>query len=170
MVVNGGYPASLLCRSAVISWCLLGKKKKAVFNFHSSAIPPSLLNYLPERMIDLAIVSCSYKIVGVSDAILITLRMRLAFRATRKLSYIHNGIEDLKSQYLKQEQHENSYENKEYCLILATYQKYKGHEYALEAFMSVSKKHPNLKLYMFGYGRNFFTKILSHPQTQQLCS
>ena len=33
MVVNGGYPASLLCRCAAIAWRFAGKKPLAVFNF-----------------------------------------------------------------------------------------------------------------------------------------
>ena len=36
MVVNGGYPGSLLCRAAAVAWALAGKKSKAVLNFHNS--------------------------------------------------------------------------------------------------------------------------------------
>ena len=35
MVINGGYPASLLCRSAIISWYLSGKRPLAVMNIHN---------------------------------------------------------------------------------------------------------------------------------------
>ena len=48
MVVNGGYPASLLCRCAVIGWKMSGKKTGAILSFNN--YPPKLPWYfrLPE--------------------------------------------------------------------------------------------------------------------------
>ena len=40
MVVNGGYPASFLCRSAVVAWWLAGKQSLAVMNFHNLTTSP----------------------------------------------------------------------------------------------------------------------------------
>ena len=40
MVVNSGYPASLLCRCAVITWQLADKLPLAVMNFHNSTNCP----------------------------------------------------------------------------------------------------------------------------------
>jgi L-malate glycosyltransferase len=149
IVVNGGYPASLLCRCAIISWYFSGKKTKAIMNFHSSATKSSWYYCIPDAILDRLVVFYSKEIIGVSDTILKTLRIRTPFKNTKKLKYIHNGTEDLS---LINSRNDNQYVNKDYCLILATYQEYKGHKFAIKSFVNVVKEFPGIHLYMFGYG------------------
>ena len=52
MVVNGGYPASLLARSAVIAWWLAGKRPLSVMNFHNSTTCPPWYYSFIENIID----------------------------------------------------------------------------------------------------------------------
>lgn len=67
MVINGGCPASLLCRCALIAWYLSGKKTRAILNVHSLAVRPNILNRYIENSIDKYVVKWSKYIVGVSE-------------------------------------------------------------------------------------------------------
>ena len=123
IVVNGGYPASLLCRSALISWRILGKRPLGVMNFHNSATVSPWYFRPFENLIDSLVVSSSYHIVSVSKNCLNSLASRIAFKSCRKLSYIFNGIEDpvnlLKSTILKAD---DKLQSKKYCLMLGSYE------------------------------------------------
>ena len=94
MVVNGGYPASLLCRSAVISWRLSGKRHLALMNFHNSTKSPPWYYRFFENSIDKLVVRSASHIVADSKNCLESLNKRSAFINCNKLSHIYNGIED----------------------------------------------------------------------------
>jgi glycosyltransferase involved in cell wall biosynthesis len=152
MVVNGGYPASLLGRSAIIAWSLAGKRPLAIMNFHSLAVTPPWHFKILENLIDKLVIKFSNQIVGVSKACLNSLQAREAFHNCTKLTYIYNGIEDpihfLNNDFTKTK----SKLTKPYCLMLATYSLYKGHFFLLEAFKSVLKDFPSAQLRIYGYG------------------
>lgn len=154
MVVNGGYPASLLCRCASIAWRLSGKRPLATFNFHNSTTKPPWYFSYPEHLIDLAVIWSAKQIVSVSKDCLSTLSNRKAFLGCTKLLYIYNGIEDprLISKYDK-DNIRNQYATKHYCLMLATYEPRKGHAYLLRAFQIVVKDFPYIRLQIYGYGK-----------------
>ncbi len=152
VVVNGGYPASMLCRCAAVAWNLAGKRPLAVLNFHNSTTRPSWYCSVPEYLIDLAVVRSVREVVSVSKACLDSLETRRAFVGSRKLSYIHNGIEDpltLPSAYAVA----RGTPSRRYCLMLATYESRKGHSYLLEAFRMVTDKLPDVELRIHGHGR-----------------
>lgn len=149
MVINGGYPASLLCRASSIAWYLSGKQSRAIFNFHnlvySSKFPFSFFdNYM-----DKLIIKCSHSFITVSDACRRTLYNRPAFINYTKSFYIHNGINHNFNNKIEQFQ----IPTKPYCLMLATYEPRKGHEYLLKAFKLVLKSFPDVELKIFGYGK-----------------
>ncbi len=149
IVVNGGYPASLLCRSAVISWGCASKEQKAILNFHNSASPPSLHTRMLEHFIDKLVFKFSKNIVSVSQNCLNSLKVRRAFNDFTKMSYIYNGIEcPLKgaSNFKK-----NSNRDK-YCLMLGTYEKRKGHSFIIDVFNDLFKEFNEIKLLIHGYG------------------
>lgn len=153
MVINGGYPASLLARSAVISWWLSGKRPLAVMNFHNSTASPSWYYSFIENIIDALVIKSASNIVSVSKDCLDSLNSRNAFIGCSKLSYIYNGIED--PTYLfrnKSTPNENKSPFKRYCLMLATYEVRKGHNYLLQAFKMVIKDFPNVQLQIYGHG------------------
>ena len=153
MVVNGGYPASLLCRSAIIAWRLVGKEPLGVINFHNSTTCPPWYSKFLENLIDALVISSASHIVSVSKNCLSSLSSRSAFIGCNKLSYIYNGIED-PVQLLKAfpSARANKLPLKQYCLMLATYEVRKGHSYLLQAFSTVVKTFPNVQLQIYGHG------------------
>lgn len=154
MVVNGGYPASLLGRCAVIAWRLAGKRPLAVMNFHNStACPPWYYSFI-ENTIDTLVIRSVTHVVSVSKDCLDSLNNRCAFLGCTKLSYIYNGIED-PARLLKavSATTENKSPPRRYCLMLATYETRKGHAYLLQAFQKVVKDFPDVQLQIYGYGQ-----------------
>jgi len=149
MVINGGYPASLRCRSAIIAWYLAGKEPLAVMNFHNSTYAPPWYYYFFETLIDMMVAKFSSHIVTVSKDCLNSLAVRSAFNGSKKLSYIYNGINDPELLPMNLTI-ENS--SKQYCLLLATYETRKGHFYLLQAFKDVVKDFPNIELRIYGDG------------------
>ena len=151
MVVNGGYPASLLCRSAVIAWWLAGKRSLATMNFHNSTTSPPWYYSFIENIIDSLVVRSSRHIISVSRNCLSSLNMRQAFLDCNKLSYIHNGIED--PVLSKSDANSiNELFHKPYCLMLATYEARKGHLYLLKAFKTVVNDFHDMQLKIYGHG------------------
>jgi glycosyltransferase involved in cell wall biosynthesis len=154
MVVNGGYPASLLGRCAVIAWRLAGKRPLAVMNFHNSTTCPPWHSSFLENIIDTLVIRSASHIVSVSKDCLSSLTRRSAFLGCSKLSYIYNGIDDpTNSLKAAATSAQNGSLPKRYCLMLATYETRKGHAYLLQAFQSVVKDFPDVQLQIYGHGR-----------------
>jgi glycosyltransferase involved in cell wall biosynthesis len=151
MVINGGYPASLLGRSAVIAWWLAGRRPLATMNIHSLATYPSRQSIGLEKLIDKLVVRFSYRIIGVSKACISSLIYRSAFKECNKLSYVYNGIYD-PVPTLSDDSVCCVRPIERYCLMLATYHAYKGHAYLLEAFADVLKEFADVHLRIFGHG------------------
>ncbi|MDA7541811.1 glycosyltransferase family 4 protein [Gammaproteobacteria bacterium] len=148
VVVNGGYPASLLCRSALIAWRLSGKRPLGVLNFHNSALKASWHNILIEDLIDKLVMKSSSSIVTVSKNCLESLKIRSNFLDSNNLKYIYNGIQDP----LLLDKFKIEKPIKPYCLMLSTYEPRKGHIYLLNAFKDVVKNFDDIQLKIYGYG------------------
>lgn len=159
MVVNGGYPASLLCRCALIAWRFSGNKSLGLLNFHNSAIKPKWYSVLPEYIIDRLVIKFSSYIVTVSDNCLDSLKVRRAFQGCKKMQFIFNGIEDPALQLSHNKLMENQIDEA-YCLMLATYEARKGHTYLLKAFQLVVKKIPDIRLRIYGYGSSHEKEVV----------
>ena len=154
MVVNGGYPASLICRCAVIAWKLAGRRPLATFNFHNLATKPPWYFSFPENCIDRAVINASARIISVSKVCLDTLSNRKAYLGCTKLHFIHNGIEDPMLFLAGGEGNiKNINLSDKYCLMLATYEARKGYVYLLQAFKNVIKEFSNVRLQIFGFGK-----------------
>lgn len=149
IIVNGGYPASLLCRCAVIAWKLSLKKQPAIMNFHNSANIPKWYQKPFEDLIDRMVEKYSKNIVSVSNNCLNSLNLRKGFIGSKKLLYIQNGIQDPSKESLNQPFLNT---NNPYCLMLATYEPRKGHTFLLNAFKEVSYDFPELELRIHGDG------------------
>jgi len=154
LVINGGYPASLISRSAIIAWWLAGKRSKAIMNFHSAATPSKFPFSFFDDLIDQLLIKLSSRFIGVSQACLSTLGGRSSFKDCNKLFYIYNGIQDPAKDVVTLGIGGNSVESSSqpYCLMLATYHAYKGHAFLLEAFKSVVKEFPGVELHIYGHG------------------
>lgn len=154
MVVNGGYPASLLCRSAAIAWRLAGKQARGLFNFHNSASPPAWYASYPENLIDKWVLDASSHMVTVSKNCLDSLESRVSFKGSPKLKYIYNGISDPNPSLISKEQLSGSGRGEKdmYCLMLATYEPRKGHFYLFDAFKRIIQEFPYVRLLIYGFG------------------
>jgi glycosyltransferase involved in cell wall biosynthesis len=152
MVVNGGYPASLLCRSAVVAWKLFSAKPKAILNIHNSPPKTRWYYFIPEWLVDKAVLSCALAVITVSQNCLMSIRDRNAFAKISNLYYIRNGLLDPleeRSNYIVRTPIAVS---KPYCLMLATYEPRKGHEYLINAFRQVVNRFPGVNLLICGDG------------------
>lgn len=151
MVVNGGYPGSLLCQSAAIAWRVSGKKLPCIFNIHSSAsMPPKLIAPF-ENAIDQLLIASSKCFICVSKNSVEFLRNRKTFFNSNQIEYIYNGIADPidKSSATTDA---ITISVPPYILMLATLDQYKGHKFLLKSFQQVIKVIPNVQLKMFGHG------------------
>ncbi len=157
MVVNGGYPASLLCRCAAIGWKLAGMRPLAIFNYHNSATRAPWYFPWPEYLVDRLVIAASAKIVTVSKNCQDSLSIRNAFLNCPKLRYIYNGIEDPVRQLAGQARDDRG----RYCLMLATYEARKGHKFLLKAFRLVADKFPEVQLRIYGHGTAEDRKVVA---------
>ncbi|MDC3200265.1 glycosyltransferase family 4 protein [Porticoccaceae bacterium] len=166
MVVNGGYPASLLGRCAVIAWHLAGKKSKAIMNFHNSSTNSPWYFKFVEYLIDIWVINSVAQIVTVSRNCLNSLNERAAFRDCGKGTYILNGIDDpLIDPKVVNKLGSDTDLKVPYCLMLATYEQRKGHRYLLEAFALVVKHFPDIQLHIYGHGQAHERKLVEDEVT-----
>jgi glycosyltransferase involved in cell wall biosynthesis len=152
IVVNGGYPASLLCRSAIVAWNLSGKPKRGVLNFHNSVPKANTrINYF-ENLIDVLVSRSSLYIVSVTQNCLDSISERPAFQSIQNLRVIHNGIEDPLNVELSGGGDDEELKYREpFLLMLATYEPRKGLLFLLDAFQIIHPMFPNLILRVYGY-------------------
>jgi L-malate glycosyltransferase len=168
LVVNGGYPASLLCRSAVVAWRMSGKLNLAIMSFHNSApVAPNRYKAF-EDLIDKYVAESSSYMVTVSRNCLETLGNRPAFNDYENFHVIHNGIEDpLRADLNKENKPSKDLKSESYLLMLATYEPRKGHKFLIESFQMISKLFPNLKLYIYGYSTGNQKEIVKNEIIRQ---
>jgi glycosyltransferase involved in cell wall biosynthesis len=159
MVVNGGYPGSLLCRAAAIAWKISGKNTKCIFNIHSSASTTNKLSSPIENFIDRLLITSAQSFICVSKSSVTFLKRRNAFYNSNKVSYIYNGIADPAG--IKSSKFQKSKTLlPPYILMLATLDKYKGHEFLLRSFQKIIQSVPTVELKIFGHGTNEQRKFI----------
>ena len=149
MVINGGYPGSLLGRASIIGWRLSGKPKLGILNFHNSTIAPPWYYAIFEYIIDRLIIGSANCLISVSENSTTSLKIRPAFADYDKNYYIYNGIS---KPMVSKGNFPGVGDDEKYCLMLATYEKRKGHSFLLEAFTYVLKSKPTIKLHIYGHG------------------
>ena len=157
IVVNGGYPGSDVCRSAVIAWRLFSRKPKAVLSIHNMALPARWFESIQERVVDWLVGRSAGAVVAVSHACaraLPTLRRLVA--NGRAPVVIYNGVSDLAGTASTPrptvlERLELPSDAK-VCLTLATYEPRKGHAFLVEAFELISEGCPEAHLVLCGCG------------------
>lgn len=156
MVVNGGHPGGDTCRAAVIAWRLfVSDKPRSIYNFHNLATTPNWIERLPEKLIDSWLVNSAHALIGVSKICAESLRKRIGDTAMSKVSSIYNGIAAptlpaISEPSLRTELGIPS--DAPLCLMLATYEPRKGHNFLFQAFQKVIAEIPNAHLVVCGYG------------------
>ena len=151
LVVNGGYPASLVCRASIIAWKLAGKYNPPIMNFHSSAIISNNIFYLIDSIIDSIFLKVKVRFLTVSKYCAGTIKNRKNFNNIN-VEYIYNGI-NIDYNFFLEIKNRKINDHKFKCIMLATYDKYKGHEFLIDAFSYVVKEIPNIILNIYGNGR-----------------
>lgn len=157
MVINGGHPGGDTCRAAIISWGLFAKHRPcAIYNFHNLASTPRWLEKWPDKLIDFFVAKYSTAIIGVSRVCAESLRKRMSEQVMNKVSWIYNGIS---APIIPAVPHTASLREELgfppdslVCLMLATYEPRKGHDFLLRAFQKVIAEIPSARLLICGYG------------------
>jgi len=161
VVVNGGYPASLICRAAIVAWRISGKSRLGVFNFHNSVPAAEKKLGKFENLIDYLVSKSSEHVVTVSKNCLESLNVRPNLFSHPNRSYILNGVLDPResgdSHNLSPANHQRL---EPYLLMLSTYEPRKGHLFLLSAFEILHRQYPNLKLRTYGYGERGHQRII----------
>jgi L-malate glycosyltransferase len=154
LVVNGGYPGGIKCIAASIASKLSNFNAKNIHNVHNLAQKKQLHSFIQEYFLDLMLT------LAVDDFVTVSNAAAKSFNSSSRLfnsniSFIYNGIseEKLSEQYdhnlLKNLKISN---DDRLCLMLATFEKRKGHEFLLRSFVEVIAKIPSAKLLMSGFG------------------
>lgn len=157
VVVNGGHPGGDTCRAAILSWGFFSKNlPNAIYNFHNLAVPPRWFEKWPEKLIDSLVIRFSKRVIGVSRACAMSLQKRIGEENMNKVSWIYNGIpapsEDPKSYALSFREELGLPHDSFLCLMLATYELRKGHDFLLKAFRKVISEVPLARLVICGHG------------------
>ena len=157
MVLNGGHPGGDTCRAAVITWGLFAKRKPhAIYNFHNLASTPRWFDKWPDKIIDHFVARYSRAIIGVSRVCAESLRNRMGGEVMGKVSWIYNGISApspaAASHAATLREELGLPKDSLVCLMLATYEPRKGHDFLLKAFRIVVSEIPTARLVICGYG------------------
>ncbi|QLC67476.1 glycosyltransferase family 4 protein [Flavobacterium sp. LPB0248] len=152
MIINGGYPGGWSCRAATIFWGLK-KKKKSIHNFHNFAEPPRLIVKMFENFIDSLVNKYTSFFVTVSKVCMDSLKKRESIKQNKNIQFIYNGIGE-KSLVLPVNIRKELGLDREskICLLLATFEKRKGHKFLIDVFQEVFKTEYNAFLVCCGYG------------------
>jgi len=151
--VSGGYPGGETCRIANIVWGHIGRKGN-VYNFHNLAQPPRFGLGWYEAIMDKLLSKHVELFVGVSKICTESLRIRSAFETLNNLECIYNGVNVEKNSKNSVNIHSmfGIPDDAFICLMLATYEKRKGHEFIFKAFEMASKNACDMHLVICGGG------------------
>lgn len=154
VIVAGGYPGGDSCRIASLAWKAVAKgQPKAIYNFHGLASRASSWNLIEMALDTLHFRSVS-AFVTVSEACVDSLRSRSKLWKTVQVRCILNGIVDPPT-------HSDGpavrveFGLEPDCLMvimLATYDRNKGHDLLLDAFTQVDRAVPAARLVICGFG------------------
>ena len=150
LVVNGGYPGGLNCRSALIGWKIAGKKPLGVMNFHSYYTKPRPSRILLESISNILVAKSIDTLVSVSKDCLESLSNEQFFRTVKFKQVIYNGIADPGDAIIRKSA--PGLKDHSYCIMIGSYEKHKGHNFLLKAFHIAQTQIPNLKLLVYGDG------------------
>lgn len=152
IVVNGGYPASLILRISLLSW-RLSSNKKSILNIHNFSLPYRLPFGIFEYFLDLLIMNSVNQVILCSKSCLNDfLHKRDIFLKHKNVKFIHNGISDLRLKKLKK--------IKNSVGVFASLEKRKGHLYLLDIIKLIKKKNKNITFYFFGEGEKWFHNLI----------
>lgn len=154
LVINGGYPGGNKCRAASIASKIINPKAFNVHNVHNLALKKNFTSFIQESIIDFFLTCAVDKFVTVSKSAAQSFKISSRLYNSN-ISYIYNGVDDkriINKNNIKLLKQIGINKNDKLCLMLATYEKRKGHDFLLNAFLEVRKKIQNSKLLISGFG------------------
>lgn len=155
MVVNGAYPGGESCRLASIAWREIGGMP-SVHNIRNFAVTPRPILAWYENWIDRRLEAAVHTLIGVSQCCAKSLRLRPSLVHSKKITHIYNGV-PLPTEGERDELNIDLRTLLEIgtapmCLMLATYELRKGHEFLFKAFKRVSERFSGAHLVICGDG------------------
>lgn len=154
IIVAGGYPGGDSCRIATLAWRSVAMgRPKAIYNFHGLVPRANEWNFVVSALDALVVRSVS-AFVAVSGVCAESLRRRSRRWKKVPVEYIHNGImAPPKEEGDPSVRVELGLEPD--CLLvlmLATYERNKGHDLLLNALARVHQMLPTVRLVICGFG------------------
>lgn len=144
--VNGGYPASLVCRIGLLSWYSLYGSKSSYLFFHSHAMKMRKVLKFVDIYMDRLIYKSVNLIITVSKSCINSIEERHSIFSKGKVIYIYNGVEDFYNQYTI-----NKYSNN--FIMLSTYTSIKGYDFLIKIVRKLKFFNSNFKIIIYGYGK-----------------
>ena len=154
VVVAGGYPGGDSCRIAALAWkSVAAGKPKAIYNIHNLASPTSRWCLL-ESTFDALLARAASAFVAVSLACAESLRERKQLRKAAPIGFILNGIMSPPQQEgdISVREELGLEPNCPLVLMLATYERRKGHDLMIDAFARTHLEIPAARLVICGFG------------------
>lgn len=146
VVVNGGYPASLILRVSLLSW-RASTNKKSILNIHNFSLPYRVPFGIFEYFLDYLIMKSVSKIILCSKSCLSNFKKRSIFLKHQDISFIYNGVDQKKLS--KIEKIKNS------VGVFASLEIRKGHIYLLDIIKLLIKKNSKIKFFFYGEGEKW---------------
>ncbi len=164
--INGGYPACVSSRCINISW-YLRTRKRSIHNFHNFAVKSSLFTKPFDNFLDKLLNKSVSYFVSVSKICAESLRIRENFRNNTNITYIYNGIgDDIVTPTFKLHSKLGIDCGKKILIMLATYEKRKGHKFILDVFKKACSTLSDVHLLFIGYGTGEDMKRVSSYVSQ----
>lgn len=155
IVINGGYPAGMSCRTATIAWSLIHPGNRAIHNFHNFALRYRPHDFFYEWLYDYWVARSAKAFITVSDSCAQSLAVRKPIYKLKQPNFIYNGLGQClvdAQDHMSIRQELGICENEHLCLMLGSYEPRKGHEFIFRVFDHVSTSLPNTHLIICGHG------------------
>ena len=143
VIVSGGYPGGSVCRPTAICGLFKSKWGKPVMVYHNEAqktrFPFTLTEYLIDRLLEKSV----SHLITVSKANQDTLQRRPGLQRSKKKIVIYNGTEyprKVNTESLGIRKELGISEESKILLMLATYEKRKGHDFLFRSLQIIRKK------------------------------
>ena len=151
LVANGGYPGGETSRMTSIIWRVL-RRKNNFHNINNLAVKPKrFFEKIYEKVADFLIIKSVDNFICVSNISETFLRKRKSFANLNNISFIYYGIDKIIKNSINLKSHLKISKNSKICLVLATYEPRKGHEFLIKSFKLANKSIDDLHLVFIGH-------------------
>lgn len=165
IITAGGYPGGNTCRQVAMSGLFKRSWGKPFFIYHNAPASIHWSQIIPEYIFDRLLEKSVSGLITVSYYTLGEFRYRPALMSSPKHKVIYNGIE---TNHLSGKNYRSIYSelsihnDRQIVLMLATYEKRKGHEFLFQALQYVIKECPNVSLVIAGFGYPHECKLVKN--------